>query len=158
EIEAVAEVTSSVAQPASIRLFADGTLVQTVRVDLKEGANRITFQVKPTEAGFHTFRAVVEAASDIFSQNNRAHSKTIVQREPRILVLAGNQAVAAELVKALKAEGQQVDSIVPEALPTDFSSLLTYDSVVVVDVPRLRFTDKQLLALQTYVRDLGRGV
>ena len=112
----------------------------------------------PTEAGFHTFRAVVEAASDTFSQNDRADSNTIVKGEPRILVLAGNQAVAAELVKALKAEGQLVDSIVPEALPTDFSCLLTYDSVVVVDVPRLRFTDKQLVALQTYVRDLGRGL
>src|SRR6185503_11043354 len=33
-----------------------------------------------------------------------------------------------------------------------------YDSIVVVDVPRLRFTDKQLLAMQTYVRDLGRGL
>ena len=158
EIEAVAEITSSVAQPATVRLFADGALVQTARVDLKEGSNRIVFRVKPTEAGFHTFRAVVEAASDTFSQNDRADSNTIVKGEPRTLVLAGNQAVAAELVKALETEGQLVDSIVPEALPTDFSSLLAYDSVVVVDVPRLRFTDKQLLALQTYVRDLGRGL
>ena len=158
EIEAVAEITSSVAQPATVRLFADGGLVATVRVDLKEGANRVVFRVKPTEPGFHTFRAVVEAASDTFSQNDRADSNTIVKGEPRILVLAGNQAVAAELVKALETERQLVDSIVPEALPTDFSSLLAYDSVVVVDVPRLRFTDKQLLALQTYVRDLGRGL
>ena len=158
EIEAVAEITSSVAQPATVRLFADGALVQTVRVDLKKGSNRVVFRVKPTEPGFHTFRAVVEAARDTFSQNDRADSNTIVKGEPRTLVLAGNEAIAAELVKALKTEGQLVDSIVPEALSTDFSSLLAYDSVVVVDVPRLRFTDKQLLAMQTYVRDLGRGL
>jgi Ca-activated chloride channel family protein len=158
EIEAVAEVTSSVAQPATIRLFADGALVGTVRADLKEGSNRVVFRVKPTEAGFHTFRAVVEAARDTFSQNDRADSNTIVKGEPRTLVLAGNEAVAAELVKALRTEGQLVDSVVPEAVPTDFSSLLAYDSIVVVDVPRLRFTDKQLLAMQTYVRDLGRGL
>jgi len=158
EIEAVAEITSSVDQPATVRLFADGGLVETQRVDLKKGANRVVFRVKPTAPGFHTFRVVVEAASDTFSQNDRADSNTIVKGEPRILVLAGNEAVAAELVKGLKAEGQLVDSVVPEALPTDFSSLLAYDSVVVVDVPRLRFTDKQLLALQTYVRDLGRGL
>jgi len=157
-IEAIAEISSSVAQPATVRLFADGALVQTVRVDLKEGSNRVVFRVKPTAPGFHTFRAVVEAASDTFSQNDRADSNTIVKGEPRTLVLAGNEAVAAELVKALRTEGQQVDSVIPEALPTDFSSLLAYDSIVVVDVPRLRFTDKQLLAMQTYVRDLGRGL
>src|SRR5439155_403591 len=104
EIEAVAEITSSVAQPATVRLFADGALVETLRVDLKEGANRVVFRVKPTEPGFHTFRAVVEAANDTFSQNDRADSNTIVKGEPRILVLAGNEAVTAELDKALKAE------------------------------------------------------
>jgi uncharacterized membrane protein len=157
-IEAIAELTSSVAQPATVRLFADGALVGTQRVELDPGSNRAVFEVKPTAAGFHTFRAVVEAARDTFSQNDRADSNTIVKGEPRTLVLAGNQAIAAELVKALKTEGQLVDSVVPEALPTDFSSLLAYDSIVVVDVPRLRFTDKQLVAMQTYVRDLGRGL
>jgi uncharacterized membrane protein len=118
----------------------------------------VTFDVKPTEAGFHTFRAVIEAARDTFSQNDRADSNTIIKGEPRILVLAGDQAVAAELVAALKAEKQLVDSMIPEALPTDFAGLVSYDSIVVVDVPRLRFNDRQLAALQVYVRDLGRGL
>jgi uncharacterized membrane protein len=159
EIEAIADITSTVAQPATIRLFADGTQVgDAQRIDLKAGTNRVTFAVKPSEAGFHTFRVVVEAAGDTFSQNDRADSNTIVKGEPRILVLAGDASVAAELVASLKAEGQDVDSIIPEALPTDFAGLVTYDSIVVVDVPRLRFNDKQLAALQVYVRDLGRGV
>ena len=46
----------------------------------------------------------------------------------------------------------------PEALPTDFASLATYDSIVLVDVARLRLSDRQLGALQVYVRDLGRGL
>ncbi len=166
-IPVTAIVTSSVAQPATVRLYIDGTLVRTEAVQLAIGPNQVVFgdgkpagdgAIIPTEPGFHTFRAVVEAAKDTFSQNDRADSNTIVKGEPRILVLAGDQVVATELVAALKKEGQNVDSIVPEALPTDFASLLNYDSVVVVDVPRLRFTDKQLAALQTYVRDLGRGL
>ncbi|HUQ42790.1 MAG TPA: VWA domain-containing protein [Candidatus Limnocylindria bacterium] len=158
EIEAIAQITSTVDQPSTIRLFADGALVATVRQDLKAGANRVVFTVKPSEAGFHTFRVVVEAAGDTFSQNDRADSNTIVKGEPRILVLAGDQSVAGELVASLQAEGQDVDTIIPEALPTDFASLVSYDSIVVVDVPRLRFNDRQLAALQVYVRDLGRGV
>ena len=122
------------------------------------GGTTVTFDVTPTEAGFHTFRVVVEAARDTFSQNDRADSNTIVKGAPRTLVLAGDDKVAAELVAALKSQRQTVDSIVPEALPTDFASLAGYDSVVMVDVPRLRLNDRQLAALQVYVRDLGKGL
>ena len=157
-IEAAADITSSVAQPATVRLYADGVLVDTKRLDLVAGTNRVTFTATPTEPGFHTFRAVVEAARDTFSQNDRADSNTIVKGPPRILVIAGNTDVASELVTALRKEGQNVDSMVPEALPTEFSGLVTYDSIVVVDVPRLRLSDRQLSSLQVYVRDLGRGL
>src|SRR6202007_1830759 len=95
--------------------------VATKRVDLEQGVTHITFEVTPTEARLHTFRVVVEAARDTFSQNDRADSVTIVKGEPRTLVLAGNEVVATELVKALTTQRQKVDTIVPEALPTDFT-------------------------------------
>jgi uncharacterized membrane protein len=154
----VADIRSTVAQTATVRLFADGVLAATKPVDLIEGLTRVTFEVKPTEAGFHTFRVVVEAALDTFDQNDRADSNTIIKGEPRTLVLAGDDKVATELVAALKAQGEEVDTIVPEALPTDLASLANYDSVVLVDVSRLRLSDRQLAALQVDVRDLGKGL
>ncbi len=157
-VQAIAEIRSSVAQPATVRLFADGALVSTQPVQLDAGVTRVTFDVKPTEAGFHTFRAVVEAAHDTFSQNDRADSNTIVKGEPRTLILKGNDQVATQLVAALKAQRQQVDTMIPEALPTDLAGLAAYDSIVLVDVPRIRLSDKQLAALQVYVRDLGKGL
>ena len=103
EIEVVAEIRSTVAQPATVRLFADGAQVGDAAGRPRARAStRVTFDVKPTEAGFHTFRAVVEAARDTFSQNDRADSNTIVKGEPRTLVLAGDDTVAAELVAALE--------------------------------------------------------
>src|SRR6185503_3357566 len=63
-----------------------------------------------------------------------------------------------ELVDALETQRQNVDTIVPEALPTEFAALATYDSVVLVDVPRSRLSDRQMAALQVYVRDLGKGL
>ncbi len=157
-VQAIAEIRSSVAQPATVRLFADGGVVATQAVNLAAGLTRVTFDIKPTEAGFHTFRAVVEAARDTFSENDRADSNTIVKGEPRTLVLAGDDKVATELIAALKSQQQLVDKMVPEALPTDFAGLATYDSIVLVDVPRLRLSDRQLAALQVYVRDLGKGL
>ncbi len=157
-VPVVVEVRSTVAQTATVRLFADGTLAATKPVELAAGSTTVTFDATPTEAGFHTFRAVVEAARDTFSQNDRADSNTIVKGEPRTLVLAGDDSVATELVAALKNQKQEVDTLVPEALPTDFASLASYDSVVLVDVPRIRLNDRQLTALQVYVRDLGKGL
>src|SRR5687767_1924287 len=157
-VEAIAEIRSSVAQPATVRLFVNGEIADTQRLNLQAGSTRVVFDIEPTEAGFHTFRVVVEAARDTFSENDRADSNTIVKGEPRTLVLAGNEAVAAELVDALTAQRQLVDTIVPEELPTDFAALATYDSVVLVDVPRIRLSDRQLAALQVYVRDLGKGL
>jgi uncharacterized membrane protein len=158
ELEAVAEIRSTVQQTATVRLYADGALAATERVELVVGLNRVAFRVEPEDPGFHTFRVVVEAAQDTFAQNNRGDSNTIVKGEPRVLVLAGDEQVADELVTALEAERQQVDTLVPEELSDDPAALLTYDSVVMVDVARLRMSDEQLAALQVYVRDLGRGL
>jgi uncharacterized membrane protein len=158
KIDAVAEIRSTIAQPATVRLFAQGELVATRAVDLQSGVTQVTFEVEPTEAGFHRFRVVVEAAQDTFSQNNRADSNTIVKGEPRILVLAGDERVAAELVGALEVERQQVDTLLPEALPDDLTGLANYDSIVMVDVPRTRLNAEQLGALEVYVREIGRGL
>ncbi len=157
-IEVVADIRSSVEQPATVRLFASGENVATERVTLEAGVTRVVFDVTPEEARLHTFRVVVEAARDTFSQNDRADSITIVKGEPRALVLAGDERVATELVEALTTQRQDVDTIVPEALPTDFGALASYDSVVLVDVPRSRLSDRQLAALQVYVRDIGKGL
>ncbi|HXI80065.1 MAG TPA: VWA domain-containing protein [Verrucomicrobiae bacterium] len=157
-IEAVADVHSTVAQPATVRLFADGVQVAEQSVQLQAGSTTVTFPVTPTEAGFHTFRARVEAGRDTFAQNNRADSDTIVNGEPRVLVLAGDEKVASELVTALETEHQTVETKIPEQLPSGIEGLLNYDSIVLVDVSRLRLSDAQLVGLQQYVRDFGRGL
>src|SRR6185369_16308267 len=100
----------------------------------------------------------VEAGLDTFNQNNAADSDTIVNGPPRVLVLAGDAAVSKELVAALEIEHQKVDSLIPEQLPTSLDGLLAWDSIVLVDVSRLRLSDAQLGGIQQYVRDFGRGL
>ena len=158
-IEVVADIHSTVAQPATVRLFANGEQVGIERVQLQPGSNKVSFDnVTPEEAGFVRFRAVVEAAQNTFSQNDRADSNTIVKGEPRILVVAGNDEVAAELVSALEVERQDVDTVGAAGLSADPLQLASYDSIVLVDVPRPSLTERQMAALQVYVRDLGKGL
>ncbi len=157
-IDVTGQVTSTVAQPATARLFVNGELAGTKPIDLPQGTTSVTFTFTPKDAGFLRFRIVVEAARDTFNQNDRAEANTIVKGEPKVLVVKGDEDVAAELVAALGTERQKVDTVIPEALPGDLAGLADYDSIVLVDVPRIRLSDTAMAALQVYVRDLGRGL
>ncbi len=157
-IDITGDVTSTVAQPATVRLFVNGDLADTMPVDLVAGDQQVTFRYRPSDAGFLRFRIVVDAARDTFNQNDRADASTIVKGEPKVLVVRGDETVAAELVSALRTERQVVETALPEALPSDIARLADYDAIVLVDVPRSRLTDQTMTALQVYVQDLGRGL
>ena len=162
ELELTAEIRSTVAQPATVRLYelssAGSSLVATERVTLQAGITDVVFRTEPTEAGFHVYRVAVEAGRDTFSQNNRSDLGTLVQGEPRVLVVAGSTEPAAELVSALRAERGQVETILPEQLPEDPATLSGFDSIVLVDTPRARLTTRQMEAIRTTVRDFGKGL
>jgi uncharacterized membrane protein len=159
DMEVVATVMSTVAQPATVRLYGDGAPVGTPqRVRLTEGLTRVTFRVTATEAGFHVFRAVVEAPSDTFHQNDRADADTVVKGEPRVLLVAGEPQAGGALRDALTAQRHEVDEVTPEAVPADLTGLASYDAVVLADVPADRLGEGVMEGLRSYVRDLGRGL
>jgi uncharacterized membrane protein len=158
EIEAEVTIRSSIRQPATVRLFGDGASIGSQQVQLEVGVNRVVFTVRATEAGFHTFRAVVEAGRDTFAQNDRADSDTIVKGDPRVLVAAEDAVLAEQLVAALRAERQDVTLVTPAGMPPDVRGLAGYDSVVLVDVPAQSIQGQRMAALQVFVRDLGRGL
>ena len=158
DIEVEVTITSTVAQPASVRLFGDGEQVGSQSVQLEAGTNRALFTVLATEPGFHTFRAVVEAAADTFAQNNRGDSHTVVKGEPQILLAAGSEDAGTNLRAALEAQGQHVVVVSPEDVPTDLAGLASFDAVILADVAAARLGRDRMTALQVFTRDLGRGL
>ena len=158
EIEAIARVTSTVAQPATVRLFADGALVATQHVDLPVGTNDGDLPGQADRGRLPRLPGGGRSGRRHVRPERPGRCDTIVKGEPQTLIAAGDETVGAELLAALKKEHQQAKVVVPEAIPTDLAALASYDSVVLVDVPRTRLTDIQMAALQAYVRDLGRGL
>jgi uncharacterized membrane protein len=157
-IEIEVTITSTVDQPGRVLLYGDGELIGLEEVELDAGTNRVRFLTRASEAGFHTFRAVIEAEQDTFSQNNRGDSHTIVKGEPRVLLVAGSDEAGRNLQAALEAEGHDVSVMAPEEVPTTLAGLATFDAVVLADVAALRLGVGRMEALQTYTRDLGRGL
>ena len=115
----IAEIRSTVAQPATVRLFADGDAGRHAagrprrRHDARDLRRHADRGRASTPSGSSS-----RPARDTFSQNDRADSNTIVKGEPRILV-AGRRRRRSRPSSSprSRAERQQVDTVVPEALP-----------------------------------------
>ncbi|HUR16927.1 MAG TPA: VWA domain-containing protein, partial [Candidatus Limnocylindrales bacterium] len=158
DIEIEVTVTSTVAQPATVRLFGDGRQIGVQDVNLTAGVNSVVFSTEATVAGFHTFRARVEAEHDTFTQNNYGDSHTIVKGDPRILLISGSAEAGGNVRDALEAENQDVTEVTPESSPTDLTGYASFDAVVLADVAATRLGTARMTALQVYTRDLGRGL
>ena len=151
------EVRSSVAQPATIRLFVNGIQPATATGRPREGANTVasrTPRSRPDSiASASSSRRVAtpsaRTTAPIRTRSSRASRgrwcwpATSGRRRPR----RGPREPAPP--------GRRDR---PRGAARAGSSLLDYDSVVLVDVPRIRLNDRQLGSLQAYVRDLGRGL
>ena len=93
-VEAVAEIRSTVAQPATVRLFVNGEPAGDAQsVHLEAGLTRVVFDVDARRRpGSTRSGSSSRPRRDTFSENDRADSNTIVKGEPRTLVLAGDAA------------------------------------------------------------------
>ena len=149
---------STVATSATLRLLADGVTVATRQLDLEPGTITVPFSVTADEAGFHVFRAVLEADSDHFAQNNTGDAYVLVRGEPQVLVATDDAARAADLVDALSVARQQVTVVPTTGVPASLATLAGYDAVVLDNVPAAALGDATMAALQVFVRDLGKGL
>ena len=157
-IELTARVRSTVATAATLRLLADGATVATRRLSLTAGSTQVTFTVRTDTPGFHVFRAILEPEVDHFAQNNAADAYVLVSGEPQILLATDDPARAADLVASLRTGRQQVTVVPRGGVPSSIATLAGYDAVVLDDVSADDLGQAAMDALQTYVRDLGRGL
>ena len=152
-------IESSVETNAVLRVIGGGQVLVEQTVALVEGINRYAFTLTASEPGLTSFRVqVVPEGQDVFYQNNELSAFTQVVGPPRVLIVADDEAEAANLGQALVAQGLAVDQASGAALPADLATLSNYQSVVLVDVPARSLGPAGMSVLQTYVRDLGGGL
>lgn len=151
-------VESTVAQPATLQLFADGTLARSLDVNLQPGTNRVRVPLTAEQAGFHRYRAELIATGDTLPQNNWAAGFTVVEGPPRILLIEGKPGEAGHLAAALGAAGMEVAITPPAQTPQDLATLSGFDAVFLVNAPAEALPHAAMQALPRYVRELGRGL
>ncbi len=156
-VDLAVTVQSTVAGAARLRIFADGNLASEQPISLKVGDNRYGFTIPPIGAGFHRFKAEVQAGTDTFWQNNSASAYTDVKGRARVLVLEGTPGDGTNIAAALRAGGYVVDTLASERTPTNLAELVQYDATVLVNTPA-DLLGGRATVLQSYARDLGRGL
>lgn len=158
QIELIATIESNVEQGATLRIFADDTVLLDQRVQLQPGENRFSLTVDALEQGFQRYRAQIEPDSDGRSQNNQAEAIVRVGGSAKILLIEGESGDGWPLRDALAANNIQADLIAPGDAPTDLTALTNYDGVVLINVPYRALPTQFSNHLPTYVRDLGKGL
>ncbi len=156
--ELTAIVESTVAQPATLQLFADGALARSLNVSLQPGTNRVRASLTAEQAGFRRYRAELIATNDTLPQNNLAAGFTVVQGPPRILLIEGKTGEVGHLAAALRASGMEVAVTPPAQTPQDLATLSGFDAVFLVNAPAEALPHAAMQALPRYVRELGRGL
>ncbi len=149
--------------PATVRIFADGRLIDEQAVDLSAGETRYSVTQIADSSGFLSFSAQVEAATDAdrFIQNNQLASFSQVIGPPRLLLVTAQPEEVLHLLPALEQVGLTLDVTTPEALPASAPGLpllAGYRSVIMANVPASWLLLGQMQMLDRYIGDLGGGL
>lgn len=152
-------VESNLDTEAILRVLSAGEVVVEQAVRLIEGVNRYTFTLTAQEPGLNSFRVqIVPTGTDVFYQNNELSAFTQVVGPPRVLVVANEDFEIANLSEAMLAQGMSVDRSTGPTMPADLATLSGYQSVVLVNIPASDLGPRRMMAIQSYVRDLGGGL
>lgn len=151
-------IESTAAVGATLRVYAEDTLVHAQNVHLQSGINRYKVTINKPEAGFRRFRAQIVPDADNRLQNNEASAYTVVYGPPAILIVEGTPGEAENLSRALESANMKVTLIPPSQTPTTLPELARYETIILVDVPALSLPVGSMDALPTYVKELGKGL
>lgn len=147
---------------ATLRVFQkmgdNRRLLPSQKVTLQKGDNSFVLTQEIQSSGFYEYEVSIESDSDTNLANNEGRAFTVVQGEPRVLYVEGDEANSRFLGPALTSEGLDVDMVGPGRIPTSLAQFQNYDVVVLSDVSSTDMSTDQLQSIEAMVRDLGIGL
>ena len=142
---------------ADLQLLRNGKPAGKFRVDLKEGRNVFLLPQEGEKAGVARYELRVSAEKDGELANNRASGLTLVEGPSR-LVLIHPRGTSPSLAGVLEQNGALVDALSPDQLPEDLGEWLSYQGIVLDNVPSTDLSSEQLESLAALVREAGVGL
>jgi Ca-activated chloride channel family protein len=151
------EIESNVNSEGRLRVYDDENLILDEKLTVKKGNNAFSYQYELKETGFHSFKAEILFNEDKIIQNNEAFGYASVKGAPTVLIVEGEEAGSKNLESALEASSVEVETILPELLPTKLSSFVNYDSIIFANVSAHRVSGQQMQMINAAVTEFGIG-
>lgn len=147
-------------------LLRNGELVETQTLIFeKPGVRGARFQVPVvaktgTESPLTEWQAVIHPPKecDLLPQNDAVSAVTRIVPHQKILLVERAESLGELLRGVLKKEFIEVETCVPENLPTDAETLNQYGLIILSNIPVSRVPEGSLPALESFVSRSGGGL
>lgn len=151
-----ARIVADRGMAAEITLERDGVVRTKRAVQLSEGENQIVFEEPVEKIGTSRYRATLEAPDDGDTRNNIGLT-VVSAKGPSRTLLIEDSASPSPLFHALKSRGLNVVRVTPGSAPYRLADFAQYDAILLNDVNATHFSEGQMKAVQSAVRDSGAG-
>ena len=153
----VANIRSSVATNAKVRLYQSQFLVVERDVELKVGDNEFRAPSLQPDGNFVPFEMEVVPALDTAPENNRASAIASLRGQPRVLIVDGDSEKARPLADALRNARIAVDLRDGRGAPKSLDDLQQFDLFILSDLSALGLARAQMDLYRRWVQDFGGG-
>ncbi len=144
-----------------IELQRNGELVETQTLIFeKPGVRGVRFQVPVVGKSATEWKATIspDAKLDLLPQNNTVSAVTRITSHQKILLVERLENLGDMLRSVLKKEFIEVETCIPENMPTELEKMREYGLVILSNVPAARIPVGTFDALKTYVSEDGGGL
>ena len=142
----------------TVTLRADGAVVATRDVALRQGLTPVVLEGQIDSAGSHVLAASLSLANDPLAANNTLEVAAEIMPRARVLYVEGAPQSARYLTSALRDAGFDVVVKPPAGVPASAAALDALDVVVLSDVARSAIPDPAIAALTQWVEKAGGGL
>ena len=144
---------------ARARVLHRGVAVAETPVELTANEEAVAvLDVEMTTPGESRWEAELIAADDWFPVNNRLSATVSVKGEPRLLVLHSDERKMRPLVRAMEQQGLVLEVRGERGMPESLGEMLSFDGLVLADVPATSMNLRQMQMVRQYVSDFGGGL
>ncbi len=158
-VRAVVETTTDT--EVQVRLYRNDTPVTKPQMKaLKRGKQPIDFPQQISEENVYKYRVElsVDNSTGDNPENNMGYGVTRVYGTPHILYVEGDAGQAETLKTVLEMNGLAVEVLSPTEFPSDLVALQNSDAIILSNVSADELSALQMQHIESYVRDLGKGL
>jgi Mg-chelatase subunit ChlD len=155
DVRAIVEATSK--SQATLKFYRNDVPVDMQQVNLESGRQIVAFQQRLSDVGNYAYRLEIVPTADEMIENNVAYGFTRVSGNPHVLYVEGD-IEQAEPLKTVLENNLLVKVISPAAFPTNLAAMQESDVLILSNVSADDLSVSQMAAIESYVRDLGKGL